>query len=177
MNASDAVALIRDAIPGRGGIWADLGAGQGTFTRALFDLLGPSRIYALDTDARALDKLMRWGKKAPAEVIPVVADFSRPFGLPGLRGAKLDGLLLANSLHFVRDPGPVLSRLAAWLRPGGRVVLVEYDRRGPNRWVPHPIQAARWPALAASAGLSNPVLIGSRPSAFGGDLYVAAADK
>ena len=177
MTHRDAVTLIRDAIPVGGGTWADVGAGEGAFTRALVELLEPSRIYALDSDARALEKLMRWAKTTDVGVIPVVADFSSRFELPGLDGAKLDGVLLANSLHFASDPKRVLSRLVSWLRPGGRVVLVEYDRRKASRWVPHPIPVTQWATLAASAGLSNPVVTAKRPSMFGGDLYVAAADR
>jgi ubiquinone/menaquinone biosynthesis C-methylase UbiE len=177
VNTAEAVALIHKAIPRRGGTWADLGAGEGVFTRALVELVGPDgRVYALDRDPRAVAALKRWATSQAGRVIPVVADFSRPFELPGLDRAQLDGMLLANALHFVRDAGTVLARLATWLRPGGRVVLVEYDRRGASRWVPHPIPAAHWSALAASAGLSGPVITATRPSAFGGDMYVATAD-
>ena len=176
MNTRDAVSLIREAIPRRRGAWADLGAGDGTFTRALVDLLEPSRVYAVDRDARSLSKLTRWARTEAPGVIPVLADFSAPFDLPGFNGRKLDGMLLANALHFTRDAETVLARLVERLRSGGRVVLVEYDRRRASRWVPYPIPAAEWPALAASAGLSLPVITASRPSAFGGDLYVAAAN-
>ena len=52
MNQSDLVALLEDAIPDRGGRWAELGAGEGNFTLALADLLGPSaHITAVDRDA------------------------------------------------------------------------------------------------------------------------------
>ncbi|MGH7674960.1 MAG: hypothetical protein ACREMV_06785, partial [Gemmatimonadales bacterium] len=44
----------------------------------------------------------------------------------------LDGILLANALHFVRNPDVVLARLAARVRPDGRVVVVEYDGRPAN---------------------------------------------
>ena len=40
MNTAEAVELIGGAIPRRAGTWADLGAGDGTFTRALVELLG-----------------------------------------------------------------------------------------------------------------------------------------
>ena len=177
MNARDAATLIVGAIPERESTWADLGAGDGTFTRALAELLGPnSRIYAVDRDADAVAELERSARTARASVIPVLADFTRPFDLPGM-SETLDGMLFANSLHFVRDADVVLARLATWVRPGGRVVFVEYDRRGPNRWVPYPIPAARLPAIAASAGLSTPVITATRPSAFGGDLYVAVAER
>ena len=133
MDTAEAVELIGAAFPRRGGTWADLGAGNGTFTRALVELLGPeSRIYAVDRDPRAVAALERWASRQAGNVIPVRADFSRPFELPGLGDAMLDGMLFANALHYVRDPGPVFARLVAWLRPGGRVVVVEYDRRRAN---------------------------------------------
>jgi SAM-dependent methyltransferase len=178
VNTAEAVGLIAEAIPRGAGTWVDLGAGDGTFTRALVELLGPdSRIYAVDRDARALAALMRWAKTNASNVIPVVADFAGSFDLPGLDEAMLEGMLFANALHFVRDTDVVLARLAAWLRPGGRVVLVEYDRRASSRWVPYPIPVDRLPALAASAGLSTPVITATRPSTFGGNLYVATADR
>jgi len=178
MNTAEAVDLIGAAIPRRAGTWADLGAGDGTFTRALVELLGQSsRIFAVDRDARALATLERWAKKNAANVIPVVADFTGPFDLPGLDQPMLDGMIFANALHFVRDADTVLARLTAHVRPGGRVVFIEYDRRAANRWVPYPIPADRLPALAVSAGLSTPVITATRLSAFGGNLYVATADR
>ncbi len=54
---------------------------------------------------------------------------------------------------------------------------MEYDRRAASRWVPYPIPLARLAALTASAGLTSPSITATRPSAFGGILYVAAADR
>jgi len=179
VNARDAVSLISDAVPkNAGGVWADFGAGNGVFSFALAKLLGPnSRIYAVDWDAAALSAVDRWTDPLRRNVIPVVADFSRALELPGINGTPLDGALFANTLHFLRDADAVLARLVANVRPGGRVVFVEYDRRGPSRWVPFPISFAELPTLVAAAGLSRPVMKATRPSAFGGDLYVAAADR
>ena len=178
MNTSEAVALIKGAVPKRGGTWADLGAGNGTFTRALAELLGPaSRIYAIDRDPAAVTALGRWSATHAPHVIPVEADFTRPLDVPGLSESALDGMLLANALHFVRDADTVLARLVTLLRPGGRVVLVEYDQRAASRWVPYPIPAARLPSLAAAAGLSPPVVTATRPSAYAGILYAAATER
>jgi len=69
----------------------------------------------------------------------------------------------------------VLSQLARRVRVGGRVVVVEYDRRAPSRWVPHPIDASRWPRLAASAGLVRTAITATRPSAYSGVLYAGVA--
>jgi len=176
MNTSEATILIGSAVPSPGGVWSDIGAGEGTFTRALAELLGPDgRIYAVDQDAEALAALDR-EMPANANVTTVVADFTRQFELPGLHD-PLDGILLANALHFMRDAATVLARLVTHLAPGGRVVFVEYDKRGPSRWVPFPIPTARLLELASIAGLTKPVITATRPSEYGGDLYVAWAER
>ncbi len=178
MNHRDAIALIAGAVPARDGVWADLGAGDGTFTRALVDLLGPDgRVYAVDRNARDLASIAHWARTANAHVTTVTADFAQPLVLPGVDKGALDGLLLANSLHYIRDAGAVLARLVGWLRPGARAVIVEYDRRGPNRWVPYPIRISQLPELAAEAGLSDFAVTGTQPSAFGGNLYAAVAER
>jgi hypothetical protein len=51
VDTSEAVALIREAVPRRAGTWADLGAGDGVFTLALAEVLGAgSRIYAVERE-------------------------------------------------------------------------------------------------------------------------------
>jgi ubiquinone/menaquinone biosynthesis C-methylase UbiE len=178
VDSRDAVGLLSSAIHTRGGTWADLGAGDGVFTRALAEVLGAgSRIYAVDRDAPALAALERWATRSTHDVVTVTADFTRPFELPDLGDAKLDGLLLANSLHFVRDADAVLARLVESLKRGGDVVLVEYDRRGASRWVPYPVSSRQLSALAGAAGLSPFEVTAALPSAFGGELYAAVARK
>jgi SAM-dependent methyltransferase len=178
MEIEDAIQLIREGVGTGTGVWADLGAGAGTFTRALAQLLGAgSTIYAVDDDEAAVAALRAWSVAGPTRIIPVQGDFTQPFDLPGLGDAPLDGLLLANALHFVRDPRIVLTHLTQRLRVGGRVVLVEYDRRAASQWVPFPIHASRWAHLATSAGLAQPAVTATRQSAYAGVLYAAVATR
>jgi trans-aconitate methyltransferase len=171
LDPREAEALIRDAVGESAGVWADFGAGTGTFTAALRTLLSPeSRIYAFDNDSSAITTLQELGPG----VMPVRGDFTKPFDLPE---APLDGILFANALHFVRDQGSVLGRLVKLLRPGGRVVIVEYDRRAASRWVPYPVDAGAWPSLAQTVGLVNPRITARTPSVYAGDLYVGVAEK
>jgi ubiquinone/menaquinone biosynthesis C-methylase UbiE len=173
-----AVSLIRDAVGRDTGTWADLGAGTGTFTHALAEILGPgSVIYAVDKDARALRALDSWRATSASQVVPVRADFTVTVDLPELRDALLDGILLANALHFVRDARRVLAQLTQRVRIGGKIVVVEYDRRAASRWVPYPIPKSEWPELAKAAGLSNATVTATRPSTYAGLLYAATASK
>lgn len=179
METREAIDLLRDAVGDSRGVWADLGAGTGTFTLALARTLGAqSTVYAVDDDPTAIRALRELPKSlGDAHVISVDADFTRPFELPGLGDALLDGILLANALHFVGDATDVLTQLARGVRSGGRVIVVEYDRRQASQWVPYPIPASRWPALAKTAGLDGATVTASRPSMYSGTLYVGVATK
>jgi SAM-dependent methyltransferase len=176
MTHDDHVALLRPGLngkEGRGGAWADLGAGSGAFTLALAALLGPSAvIYAVDRDARALRNLAdSIGAELP-RVSTIHADFADEVSLP-----PLDGILMANSLHFHADACALLLHAARWLKPGGRLILVEYDVETPSIWVPHPLPWARFPAAAECAGLTGARLLETRPSRYHRRVYSAAADK
>jgi SAM-dependent methyltransferase len=174
MDDSDAIALLRAAVaPTPDARWADLGAGTGTFTRALAELLGPdAHLYAVDADERALRSIRAWaGRAVDAPPVHVHAgDFTRRMPLPAL-----DGIVMANALHFVRDQPAAVALAASYLRPGGRLVVIEYQDRPASRWVPHPVSSARFAELAADAGLSPPRVVARRPSAYGGEMYVALA--
>jgi SAM-dependent methyltransferase len=174
MNESDAIELLRPAVPATPGArWADLGAGGGTFSRALAALLGPdAQLYAVDADKRALRGIRAWADRAAAAppVHIIHGDFTRPLALP-----PLDGIVMANALHFVRDQAAMVARAASYLKAGGRLVVIEYQHRAPSRWVPHPVPAARFADLAADAGLTPQRVVATRPSAYGGEMYVAYA--
>lgn len=170
MDHADHVNLIGDGVGG-GTTWADLGSGTGAFTLALADLLRPGgTIYSVDRDEAALRQQARAMERSFPDVTlhQLTADFKQPLELP-----QLDGVVMANSLHFVRDKVPVLVRIAGHLRPGGRFVLVEYDTDGGNPWVPHPLSYETWTSMAARAGLAETRHIASVPSRFLGSMYAA----
>lgn len=170
MEHAVAMDLIREGVT-RGERWADLGAGEGTFTRALCQLLGPEgSVWAVDRSVSALRTLRGSLRSGGATVHVLRADFTEPLDLP-----SLDGVLMANALHFVADQETLLRRLVTMLPPGGRFVLVEYDRDRPNRWVPHPLPPQRFCALCEGAGLTSPLEIARRPSGYQGEIYVSVS--
>ena len=172
MKHEEAVQLIRSSVEGRSGTWADLGCGKGTFTRALVDELGAeSRVFAIDADAGAIGEVKSWASASAPNVTTMQADFTQPLDL-----GPLDGFVLANALHFVKDQTATLARLVKLLKPGGRVVLIEYDKRSADRWLPYPISIASLGALAKAAGLGRFTVAESRPSNYSGVIYAAHAD-
>jgi SAM-dependent methyltransferase len=171
LNQADLVALLRDGVTERGGRWADLGAGEGAFTFALAELLGPgAHITAVDKDARGLRGIAEdMGLRYPGVAVDVrVADFTRPLDL-----RDLDGVVMANSLHFLRDKQPALESVRAMLRAAGRLIVVEYGTDRGNPWVPHPFSYERWERMAAQAGFVKTRLLRTIPSCHLGSIYSA----
>ena len=175
MNHTDHVNLLRPAQLTPGATWADFGAGAGAFTLALREVLGPtSDIHAVDRDRPRLAELQqawqaRFGRDT-AHLRLLSADFSRPLDLP-----VLAGVLMANSLHFFKDKKSVLAHVRSFIKPGGALLLVEYNVDSGNPWVPYPLSFATWRALAPQAGFSEPRLIATAPSSFLDGFYSALA--
>jgi SAM-dependent methyltransferase len=157
-------------------VWADLGAGRGIFTMALATLLGPAgRVYAVERDAGAVEALEKLAQRRDRDERALIEVIRTDFTTARLALDDTDGVLMANSLHYVPDDEqvPLLGQLAAGLRTHGVLLIVEYDNRPRSRWVPFPVAFERLATVASDAGLSAPTLIGRRESAFGGTMYAA----
>jgi ubiquinone/menaquinone biosynthesis C-methylase UbiE len=165
LRRSELVGLIEGGVHGPGGNWADLGAGEGAFTMALADLLGPhAHVVAVDKDPDAL-------RAIGGGVETRVADFSKPLDLH-----DLDGVVMANSLHFIRDKTAVLAAVHAMLKPGGRLIVVEYGTDRGNPWVPYPFTFEQWERIAARAGFKRTRLLKTVPSRWLGSMYSAVSE-
>lgn len=172
MDHHDHVDLLCPAGLPSGGLWADLGAGSGAFTLALRELTGPDAVlYAVDRNRARLSELerayrARFGSNENLHILQ--ADFTRDLSL-----SLLDGVLMANSLHFFRDKGKVLRHVQRFLKPGGKLLLVEYNAERGNPWVPYPLSFETFRTLAPRAGFSEPRLLAKKPSSFMGEFFAA----
>ena len=176
MDHADHVALLRPANVSSGGTWADFGAGSGAFTLALRELIGPhASIYAVDKDQRALRELEKGHRErftTSQNIHTVRADFSRTLSLP-----PLDGIVMANSLHYFKDHEKILRHVRSFLKLNGALLLVEYNVDSGNPWVPYPLSFETFRALAPRAGFSEPQLLDKAPSRFLKEFYSAATHR
>ncbi|NJN83725.1 MAG: class I SAM-dependent methyltransferase [Caldilineaceae bacterium] len=173
MDHKDHVNLLRRGVSGEAGIWADLGAGSGAFTLALAELVGPgSVIHAVDKDRKALNRLTSdMARRYPAiSCCTWNMDFTKRLDLP-----RLDGIVMANSLHFLAEKQSTLQQLREYLKPNGRLLVVEYDTDRGNYWVPYPLSFATWVAVATAAGFGHTELLATHPSSFLGRFFAAAS--
>jgi ubiquinone/menaquinone biosynthesis C-methylase UbiE len=176
MDHRDHVGLLKPAHLTSGGIWADLGAGGGAFTLALRELIGPNAtIHAVDKDKSSLRELERaYGARfgSTENLILLPKDFSRPLDLP-----PLDGVVAANSIHFFKDREKILRQIHALLKPGGILLLIEYNTDSGNPWVPHPFSSETFRKLATSSGFMQTHMLGGHPSRFLREIYSAVTYK
>lgn len=175
MNHDDHVALLRGGIDQPGGVWADVGSGTGAFTLALADLIGPTGvIYSIEQDRSALAQQERaLRQRFPRSIVHYrAADFTRPIrdSVPAL-----DGIVMANALHFHRRTAPIVQLLKSYLRPQGRFILVEYNFEQGNSAVPYPVPYRVWEQLAHSCAFTHTQLLMTRPSRFLKEIYSAVS--
>jgi len=174
MDHSDHVDLLRPANLQPGGTWADFGAGSGAFTLALRELVGThADIYSVDKDRRGfseLEKAHREKFTTSQNVHTMRADFTGRLSLP-----PLDGIVMANSLHYYREKEKVLRHVRSFLKLNGVLLLVEYNVDSGNMWVPYPLSFETYRELAPRAGFSEPRLLGTKPSRFLHGFYSAAS--
>lgn len=142
--------------------WADLGCGAGTFTLALADLLSPgSAIHAMDHDSSVLRRIPPAHKHVG--ITTHRGDFTRPRMWPF---DGLDGILMANSLHYVEDQPAFIHACETRMTSSRRFLIVEYDADKSSCWVPYPVSQARLSSLFTTAGYSSIRVLRSRPSLY-----------
>lgn len=162
MKLQDAIGLIKheSIIKPDKQVWADLGCGTGTFTLALASLLTPgSIIYAVDKNKSSLDKIPEQFNSI--KIVKINKDFSDST-LP----ENLDGIIMANSLHYIRDKESFIKRISTDLIAEGSYLIVEYDTEKSNPWVPYPISLNSLGILFGRLGYNTVVKINQRPSLY-----------
>lgn len=171
MELREAIQLIKSdhLSQSTASLWADLGCGSGIFTTALSHYLQPgSKVYAVD--------------KNPPVAIPVqpatninVEILQLDFVKDDWPFQKLDGILMGNAFHYVKDKISFIQKLQNYLKPNGCLLVVEYDtERAVPVWVPYPINFVSLRRLFQDEGYTHIEKLNEKTSIYGNaNLYAA----
>lgn len=125
------IAHRRDAIAGALGLKqgmavADIGAGTGLFMAPFASAVGPAgRLYAVDISPPFIDHLRQRALQGGySQVVPVLCT-DRSCGLPA---ASIDLAFVCDTYHHFDHPADTLASLFQALRPGGALVVVDFER-------------------------------------------------
>jgi SAM-dependent methyltransferase len=122
---------------------ADVGAGTGFFAEIFADLVGPEgEVHAVEVSPRFLDHLRERAGKRDLGRIHVVEGGERS---ARLADASIDVAFLCDTYHHFEHPKEMLASLHRALRPGGRLVVVDFERiEGTSRkWVLEHVRVGR----------------------------------
>jgi len=114
----------------KGATVADIGAGSGYVTERLSKKVGPmGRVYATDIQQGMIDLInKRIAKRKLTNVTPVLSTQDDP----RLPVESIDLAIMVDVYHELSQPQLMLRHIKASLKPGGRLVLVEYRKEDPN---------------------------------------------
>jgi ubiquinone/menaquinone biosynthesis C-methylase UbiE len=99
---------------------ADIGAGTGYFSRRL--AMHAAKVYAVDIDAKLLEIA---NKNAPSNLMTIV---SKPQD-PMLPRASVDLIFFCDVIHHIADRVDYYRRLRSAMKPGGRIVVVDFYKK------------------------------------------------
>jgi ubiquinone/menaquinone biosynthesis C-methylase UbiE len=118
----------------------DLGAGSGYFTIPIARAVGPGGIvWAVDVFQEMLDFIER---RIAVERLDNIRLFQTSREELNLPDGNLDTILMSDMLHYVPDRVPLLRKLKPFLRPGGRMAVLEFTPKpmAERPWGPAPDQ-------------------------------------
>ena len=110
-----------------GMVVADIGAGSGLFTRPLAKAVG--KVYAVDIQQDLLDHI---DKRDKEENIRNVQTVLGEFNDPKLPARDVDLAFINDVLHHIQNRAAYLKALGSYIKPNGRIAIIEMDKNDPN---------------------------------------------
>jgi len=124
-EATEADRLAAMAGVQAGQIIAEIGAGTGRFTVAMARHVGESgRVYSTELSAKNRDAIRARADASAVRNVTIVEGAPRETNLPD---ACCDVVFLRNVYHHVHEPDAFAASIRKAVRPGGRVVVIDFE--------------------------------------------------
>lgn len=107
---------------------ADIGAGTGYFAARLANMLPRATVYAVDVEPDMVKYLGERAKRERLSNLKPIAATPGDAKLP----AKADLVLLVDVYHHIEDRERYFGKLAASLKPGGRLAVIDFKPDAPE---------------------------------------------
>ena len=134
---------------------ADIGAGSGLFEVPLAKAVSPGgKVYAVDIDAGFFPQIKRKADQAHATNVETVLG---KYTDPNLPVRNVDLVFFHDVLHHIQDRTGYLKSIAGYLKPGGRVAVIDYELgQGPHKAAPElEVSREQLSGWAKDAGLKQ----------------------
>jgi predicted methyltransferase len=120
------LAIVDAVAPQPGQAVADVGAGTGLFTRLFAARVGPQgRVYAVDIARAFVEGNLQRARQARLEnVVGIVSTQTET----RLEADSVDVVFVCDAYHHFEDPPAMLASIRRALRPGGTLVVVDFER-------------------------------------------------
>jgi 2-polyprenyl-3-methyl-5-hydroxy-6-metoxy-1,4-benzoquinol methylase len=113
-----------------GTVVADIGAGPGVLTLPIAKTVAPARVYAVEIEQPFLDHITDKAQKANVtNIVTVLGEFSDP----KLPARDADVVLFHDVLHHIKERAAYLKATAQYVKPGGRIAVVELPPDGSHK--------------------------------------------
>ncbi len=101
---------------------ADIGAGTGLFSIPLAQKVKPGKVYAVEVDEGLVNHIGEVAtEQGMQNVVPIYGDYGDPL-LP----ESVDLAFMNDVLHHIEKRAEYLKTLAGYIKPGGRVAIIEF---------------------------------------------------
>ena len=114
-----------------GDVLADIGAGSGVFSLPFAHAVAPTgKVYAVEVDQALVDHI---AEKAQAEDVANVTSVLGEFTDPNLPTQDIDLAFFHDVLHHIEDRSGYLKNLSLYVKPEGRIAIIERGHRRPDQ--------------------------------------------
>ena len=109
-----------------GEVIADIGAGSGYFSFRFAHHVGPGRVYAVDISP---DMILHMNRRIRDMQITNITTVLAPPDDPLLGDGSLDRVFICDVWHHIEKQGEYLAKLKKMLKPGGQLVMIDFQKR------------------------------------------------